>query len=462
MPEVITKRVETRGAARELLLNRAPEVLTVGPAGTGKSFGALYKLHLMCLMNGACEKNCEKQHEHHERGMRGLMVRKTHKSLTSTGLVTFREQVAADAIAQGLCKWYGGSGEKPAQYIYSNGSCIVVGGMDNADKIMSAEYDVIFIQEATDCTLDDWEKCNSRLRNGRVSFQQLLADCNPQQPSHWLKKRCDEGLTEMLYSRHEDNPRLFNMHSDGTFTVTAYGESYIKRLDNLTGVRKERLRWGRWAAAEGMIYEHWSPKLHLSDRKLLPLDWPRIWGVDFGFTNPFVWQMWAIDPDGRMYLEKEIYHTKRLVEDHAKDILKVVTREDGVWKYPRPQAIVCDHDAEDRATLERHIGMGTVPANKNVSEGLQAFDARMRVQPDGLPRMFVCRDSLVERDQELKEAGKPTCFSEEIEGYVWEPSADGKPVKDRPLKMDDHSMDTGRYVGAYFDLAAKIRVRFIN
>lgn len=454
----IRKRIETRGAAKDALLDRSDELLICGPAGTGKSYVALYKLHLMCLMNGACPKNCTVEHEHRLRGMKGLMLRQTLKSLTTTGLVTFREQVAADAIAQGLVKWYGGSSERPAQYVYSNGSSIVVGGLDNPDKVMSTEYDVIFVQEATDVTLESWEKLTSRLRNGRVSFQQLLADCNPQQPSHWLKKRCDDGATKMLYSRHEDNPRI----ADAAGALTEYGKAYMKRLDALTGVRKLRLRHGQWAAAEGIIYEEWRPELHIVDRTTLPLDWPRYWAVDFGYTNPFVWQQWAVDPDGRAYLEREIYHTKRLVEDHARQILSVVTSEgSGRWRYPKPQAIICDHDAEDRATLERHLGMGTIAANKNVSEGIQAWMARVGVAGDGLPRVFVLRDSLVERDESLKEAGLPTCFAEEIEGYVWEPSADGKPVKDKPLKKDDHAMDCARYFGAHLDLAASVRVRFI-
>jgi phage terminase large subunit len=319
-------------------------------------------------------------------------------------------------------------------------------------------HNCIYYQEATDGTLEDWEKCTSRLRNGRVSFQQMLGDCNPQQPSHWLKKRCDDGKATMLVSHHEDNPRLFE--ADGT--ATAFGRDYLKRLDNLTGVRLQRLRYGRWVAAEGVIYEDWRPEVHLLDRKQLPLDWPRIWGVDFGYTNPFVWGMWAIDPDGRLYLEKEIYHTKRLVEDHARQILDVVTTGNGTWKYPKPIAVVCDHDAEDRATLERHLGMSTIAANKNVSEGIQAMQARVRVAGDGLPRLFVLRDSLVELDSDLKDRGLPTRFAEEIEGYVWAPTADGKPVKDEPLKMGDHAMDETRYVVAHQDLAAAARVRFIN
>lgn len=394
-------------------------------------------------------------------GMRALIVRKTHRSLSATGLVTFREHVLPEALAAGIVKWYGGSGEKPAAYMYSNGSTAVVGGMDQAMKIMSSEYDLIYVQEATEMTVDDLEMMVTRLRNGKVSFQQLLMDCNPWQPTHPLKKRCDAGQTVMLHARHEDNPVLFDLLPDGTHRVTERGRDYIDKLDKLTGVRKLRLRHGMWAAAEGVIYEGWKPEVHLSDRKILPYEWPRLWAVDFGFIHPFVWQMWAIDPDGRLWLEKEIHRTKRLVEDHAKDILDVVTKQDGkTWKYPRPRAILCDHDAEDRATLERHLRLGTTAAKKTVSDGIQAMQARLRVLADGKPRLFVCRDSLVSRDEELAEAGKPTCFAEEIEGYVWEKTPDGKPDKDQPHKDDDDSMDAARYAVSEQDLHGTTRVRW--
>jgi phage terminase large subunit len=446
-PQDLTRRISLRGAARALMGNRGSEVLLCGPAGTGKSFGALWKVHLMCMLNP---------------GMRALVARKTHKSLTSTGLVTFREHVAADAIQAGICRWYGGSSEKPAQYIYSNGSVVVVGGLDQPDKVMSSEYDVIFVQEATDCTRDDLEKLLTRLRNGRVSFQQLIMDCNPQQPSHFLKKRADEGSTDMLYSRHEDNPRLF----DDAGHITTEGERYLSLLDSLTGVRRERLRWGRWAAAEGMIYEEWRPDVHMSDRKVLPEMWPRIWAVDFGHTNPFVWQQWARDGDGALWLEKEIYRTKRLVEDHARQILEVTQiqhgERKGEWKYGRPIAVICDHDAEDRATLERHLKMSTRAAHKAVSPGIEAAQARLRVGPNGRPRVYVLRDSLVDRDEELSGAGKPLGFREEIEGYVWTPDpSSGRPNKDEPLKENDHSMDAWRYVVADEDLKGRPRVRWL-
>ena len=449
MTQAVVRRYAARGAALEVFRRREGEVLIAGPAGTGKSRACLEKLHMMCLVNP---------------GMRALIVRKTHRSLSATGLVTFREHVLPEALASGIVKWYGGSGEKPAAYMYSNGSTAVVGGMDQAMKIMSSEYDLIYVQEATEMTISDIEMMISRLRNGKVSFQQLLMDCNPQQPTHPLKKRCDAGQTVMLYAKHEDNPILFDLLPDGTHRVTERGRDYIGKLDKLTGVRKPRLRHGLWVAAEGVIYGDWRADIHLSDRKVLPYEWPRLWGVDFGFTNPFVWQMWAIDPDGRLWLEKEIYRTQRLVEDHAKDILDVVTKQDGkTWKYPRPRAIICDHDAEDRATLERHLGMGTVAANKAVSPGIQAFQKRLEVQKDGKPRLFVCRDSLVSVDEALKEANKPTCFAEEIEGYVWKVPPSSRPDSnppEEPNKEDDHSMDAARYIVAEQDLRGITRVRW--
>lgn len=458
MTTALTRRIQLRGAARAALSDRSPELLVAGPAGTGKSYGALMKVHLMCLKNP---------------GMKALAVRKTAVSLTATGLATYKDHVAQEALAVGIVRWFGGSGAEPPGFKYENGSTIAVGGMDNPTKIMSSEYDLIYVQEATEFTPDDWEKCTTRLRNGKVSFQQLIADCNPDAPDHWLKKRCDEGQTIMLYSLHQDNPVYF----DDAGQATEQGAAYLDTLSRLTGVRRHRLYGGIWAAAEGVIFEDWNPAVHLTDRKILPKEWMRIWGIDFGYTNPFVWQMWAIDPDGRLWLEKEIYRSQRIVADHAQQILQVVTsNKDRVyldaectkidpnrsrWIYPRPIRIVVDHDAEDRATLERELDMATAPAIKTVSDGIQAGMARMVVQPDGQPRMYVCRTALVDRDESVAGRGLPLGFMGEVTGYVWEPAPDGKPNKDRPYKYNDHSMDTYRYVVADQDLQSLVGVRWL-
>lgn len=429
---VVTYR--PRGAAKEIFGLRVPELVLCGPAGTGKSRAALEKVHLACLKHPS---------------LRALMVRKTRRSLTESGMVTFAQKVIhpSDGVI-----WRGSD----QQYQYRNGSIVAVGGLDKPSKVMSSEWDIIYVQEATELEENDWEALTTRLRNNKNSYQQLLGDVNPGPTTHWLKRRADQGKTLMLESRHEDNPLLFT--DDGN--ITQEGERYLAVLDALSGVRYLRLRLGQWASAEGMVYqESWDRSRNLIDRAPINIAWPRYITVDFGYTNAFVCQWWAEDPDGRLILYREIYQTRTLVEDHAKTILAAMGYEiqGGSLKRknnnaePLPRAIICDHDAEDRATLEKHIGMSTIAANKAVSSGIQAVASRLRPAGDGKPRLQLMRDVLVRRDPLLSEAKKPTCTVEEIESYVWDTSA-GKQKGEAPLKKDDHGVDCMRYICAYKDV----------
>jgi hypothetical protein len=446
-----------RGSAVTVLEAQDPEVLVSGPAGTGKSRACLEKLHILCL--GVP-------------GVKILAVRKTAVSFSATGMQTFKMHVAAKSIAAGHVKFFGGSATEPAAWRYTNGSRLVVGGMDNPMKIMSSEYDVIYIQEANEVTLTDWESCNSRLRNGVLPYQQLLADCNPDSEMHFLYMRWQEGKTRMIESLHVDNPVFFN--EDGT--PTRAGESYVLgTLANLTGVRRARLYEGRWVAAEGVIYEHWQPSLHMIDRFDIPDSWPRFWAVDFGLVHPFVCQWWAEDPDGRLYRYREIHMTGRIIEEHARDMLLASTRavkkgyedkqygagdevlediKDGnrEWSEPMPQAIITDHDAEGRQTLKKHLNMITKAADKTVMQGIDAVAARLQPQADGRPRLFLVRDALHEVDTIAKTKAQPLCTEAEFPAYVWATNAKGEILKEQPKKIDDDGLDTLRYMVAYKDL----------
>ena len=452
MPKFLDFR--PRGAARELFSCRQDEVVVSGPAGTGKSRGCLERCYAIA---------------YHWPGSRGLIARKTRASLTNTTLVTFGQLVLLPEDAVRMT--YKG-------VTFPNGSRIDFGGLDKSSRIMSSEYDWIYIPEATEVTEADWESLTTRLRWGHVPYQQLFADCNPGPPTHWLKRRANAKKTLMLESRHEDNPRLWTTFDQWRSTLspiekrrhaavepwqgeswTPDGLKYIAKLDALSGARYLRLRKGIWAAAEGMVYETYAAAVHMIPRWLdedetVPVikpHWTRIWSIDFGFSNPFVWQAWAVDPDGRMYRYREIYTTGKLVEDLARQIKALCKAENE----PKPAAIVCDHDAEDRATFERHMGMPTVPAYKAVSPGIQAVQKRLRLAGDGKPRLYFLRDSLVEVDPMLLDARKPTCTEEEIEAYVW-PKLDSQKESsqkraDTPVKIDDHGMDDMRYAVAAVD-----------
>ena len=430
-PEIVIKAPELRGGNLALMACRDLEVTLEGPAGSGKTIATLLKIHLMLLAYP---------------DTKALVARKTNTALAGSAIATYRDYILDPR--EGV-RYFGGNKVKPAAFEYPNGSVMIVNGLDKPDKIKSWEFSLAYINEATECTEEDIEFVRSRLRQGKTPYHQLIMDVNPDAPTHWLNQRMNEGTTTRLLSRHEDNPRFYDT---ATQNWTEEGYNYIEGvLGGLTGVRLARLRYGIWAAASGTIYEDaWDRARNVVDPFPIPPEYPRYLGVDFGYIHPFVCLWAAIDPDGRIIIYRQIYKTKTLVEDHAKQI-KHLSRWGQDGGDPLPREIICDHDAEDRATLERHLGLYTMPAHKSVSDGIQAVASRFRVQGDGKPRLMIMRDSLVERDQDLAEGKQPTCTQDEPESYIWD-VRQGMKKGEAPVKESDHGMDCLRYLTARFDL----------
>lgn len=420
------ERVDVR-LKRTIRSGRMPkELLICGPAGTGKTYPLATIFHILCSDYP---------------GLRVLFLRATRVSLTQSVLVTFEQEVLP---ADGCEYLAHGAGRANRQsYRYRNGSEIALAGLDrNPTRVLSTPWDVVWVNEATEVSQEVWETLSSRLdRPGRdPRFGWLVGDTNPSAPTHHLKQRGDAGQLELWTTTHEANPL---MHDGRDWTAT--GRRTLDRLDRLTGLRYQRLRLGRWVGAEGVVYDEWDPAVHVLDR--MPdgwQGWRKVRSIDFGYTNPFVCQWWAIDGDGRAYLYRELYGTRRLVSDWATDIERHSRGE-------TYEATVADHDAEDRATL-RASGIHTMPARKEVRPGIEAVQSRLRLEGDGKPRLYVLRSARVPGpDAALAEQHRPTSTLDEFTRYLWLPARDGRAPKDEPLKQDDHGMDAMRYAVAYVD-----------
>lgn len=204
------------------------EWMLAGPSETGKTWATLWRLdRLLATTPGA----------------QGALVRKLAVDIAPTVLVTYRRVIAMSG--SGATPF---GGEKPEWFDYPNGSRLYLGGIDRPGRILSGERDFVYVNQAEELDIDDWETLTTRT-TGRGAVTQtpmLFGDCNPSDPDHWILKRRDANVLMMLYSHHEDNPSLYDVAGQ----LTAQGKRTMTTLDALTGARYSRLRLGEWVVGD--------------------------------------------------------------------------------------------------------------------------------------------------------------------------------------------------------------------
>lgn len=383
------------GGARDLFYATEHEVILSGPAETGKTLAACWKAHTLACKYAGCN---------------GAIVRKTQASVYGSVLQTFQRVIKGAPVQP-----YGG--ERPEKYIYPNGSTIWVGGMDNPDKILSSERDFVYVNQAEELLVDDWEKLATRTtgRGAVIRYPQLFGDCNPGGSRHWIRNRAQAGTLRLLLSRHQDNPTLFD---PATGKITYQGERTLGILDGLTGVRRKRLLEGIWATAEGAVYDMFDPSVHVTERN--PKDFQRFaLGMDEGYTNPAVILLVGIDADGRLHVCREYY--RRGVLQSA-----VVAQAHEWYTQYRGEIAAVDQSAAGLIADLQDVGVNAIGTKGRVLDGITTVQDLLRIQGDGRPRLTV----------------DPGCVEtiNEFESYVW------KPEKDEPVKEYDHAMDALRYL----------------
>lgn len=275
-------RFTIRGNNRLIFDARDPEILIEGMAGTGKTRTVLELFNALA---------------HRFPGFRGLIVRKVAATLATSCLVTFEQKVLkpGDGV-----RFFGGSSHEAASYKYGNGSRIVVGGMDNPEKVLSSEYDAIYFNEVTDGGIEDWETLLGRLRGHVLPNPRIFGDCNPTYGTHWVNRRAEAGLMRRIVTRIEDNPEYFD--EDGT--PTEAGRRYLAMLDRMSGSRYKRYRLGEWAGVENAIYETFD-----RDQQVVDLEPGLIWrdsafGADYGRVHKAAGVALGKDQYGRVWVRE--------------------------------------------------------------------------------------------------------------------------------------------------------------
>ena len=421
-PKPSQRAYEPHGAALDVLYARDFEIVLSGPAGTGKSRACLEKLHF-----------CAQKY----RRMRGLIIRKTRESLSEAALVTFEEKVLPEGspIADGPRRNF------RQVYSYPNGSQIVVGGLDKPAKVMSTEYDMIYVQEAVELDLAAWLALTTRLRNNVMPYQQLIADCNPDAPTHWLWVRAQAEQAKMLHSRHEDNPTLFNQVNG---QITDAGRVYIDRLDRLgyrnpetgeiEGTEYQRLRKGLWVQATGLIFGVWSDGPvdgNVTESAEYVADaGPVLWFVDDGYVgrrDPATNQ-WTADSHPRVFLLAQLRHNGDINVFAESDMIGILSdthiTEVLALPYPSAEYAVVDKSAAELKGRLHAVGIYTRNSPSDVEESIKELRRALAADSNNRRRVRV----------------HPRCKNLRSEMISYRRDANG-----HIIKAFDHSVDALRY-----------------
>lgn len=398
------------GECLRLMRERRREVLLAGPAGTGKSRACLEKLNLVAM----------------QVPIRGAIVRKVRKTLSQAALVTYEEKVLPRPHPARF--W-----TEDQEYRYGSGAVVAVCGLDDPEKIKSTEFDLIYVQEATELDQLDWELLVSRLRNGVLSYQQLMADCNPADPYHWLKQRCDRGECLLLDTRHEDNPVLYD---HGQSRWTDFGQTYLETLDTLTGYTYQRLRLGQWVSAEGMFFTEWNPGVHVVDDVELDPEWPRWVSVDYGFAAPWCALWFCRDPESRVvYCYRERYGAGYRDEEQAEIIRGESEGERIVLRVLDPSMFNARTEAQRPSIAQVYAGVlgEVVPGMNNRRTGWSVVRAALDVRGEGGPRLRVVRGACPNLERTLPAMVRDVLDPEDVADKV------------KGQKTEDHAVDALRY-----------------
>ena len=264
-----------------------------GARGGGKSWAVRTKAKLLALQYPK---------------IRLLLIRRSYQELESNHIQFLRMELAGIAAYKATAR----------QFVFHNGSVLEFGYCacdGDMDRYQGAEYDVIFIDEATQLK-EQWLRQFAACVRGVNDFpKRIYYTCNPGGPGHgyikrlFIDRRYEPGENEADYAfipaRLTDNKALLKAQPE-----------YLKQLEALPKRLREAWLEGKWDLFQGQVFQELAdiPE-HYRDRRFThviePFEIPREWRVyrsyDFGYAKPFSCAWWAVDHDGVIYRILELY-----------------------------------------------------------------------------------------------------------------------------------------------------------
>lgn len=298
-------------------------------------------------------------------------------------------------------------------------------------KIRGMTILYVYVDEATVIEETAFKQTLNRMS---LDESKMFATTNPDSPAHWLKVDFIDQMRRLPDWRRyhfmmDDNPSL------SPAVKARLSSQYV-------GLWYRRQILGEWVSADGAIYGMWDPARHVKTWDDLP-QMQRLLGVgiDFGTNNPSTGLLLGLSKEkqangrygSRLWLVDEWRHDARgqeaafLSPSQQAGLFKDWLRRPHlpVESALQPEFIIVDPAALHFQRELNLIGIPTSGGLNNVSYGISTVAS------------LLSEDQLVVTDH---------CpgFIAEAPGYAWDTKR-ALQGHDEPVKVNDHSLDGGRY-----------------
>ena len=278
---------------KQFLLARAKHIGFGGARGGGKSFVVRWKAKLYAF---------------NYPGIRCLIVRRTYPELINNHINILRKDIL------GIAKY----NDKDKVLKFNNGSTINFMYCDNdkdLDRLQGVEYDIIFLDEATQLSEYQMKTITACLRGVNNFPKRVYYTCNPGGQGHqyikriFIDKKYEDGEVP------EDYVFIQSLVTDNK-ALMASQPDYVKQLEALPPKLREAWLHGRWDIFEGQFFEDFMDQpehyadwqwTHVIDPFEIPDGWKIYRSFDWGYNKPFSCGWWAVDYDGVVYRILELY-----------------------------------------------------------------------------------------------------------------------------------------------------------
>lgn len=295
---------------REFLRARARFIAYGGARGGGKSWAVRQKALLMAL---------------YYPGIRLLLLRRSYPELRENHILPLRRMAGQAAEYREL--------EKTLSF--RNGSRLKFGYCANAGDTLQyqgQEYDVIFLDEATQFTEYQFSTLTACLRGANRFPKRMYLTCNPGGVGHqWVKRL----FIDRSY-RPGERPEEYQFIPARVYDNLALMEQdpgYVRLLQNLPQGLREAWLEGRWDQFEGQFFPEFRRETHVCPAFEIPDSWARYFAMDYGL-DMLAGYFIALDPEGRAWVYREVYESGLIVSQAAEKILACRQRADRLLAPP--------------------------------------------------------------------------------------------------------------------------------